>query len=382
MQSKKITFLITGLGYGGAETQLVNLATRLKGRGWDVIVVSMLPPHAFAEELAAAEIPLATLGMRRGVPDPRAVFRLAKILRSWKPCVLHSHMVHANLLARITRFFGRIPVVVSTAHNINEGGRWREIAYRLTDFLADITTNVSRAAVERYVRVGAVPENKIIFLPNGIDTVRFQFKRDAKLQLRRDFEINNNFVWLAVGRFEEQKDYPNLLWAFKKVVDEKSDVKLLLVGEGQLLEETKNLARSLCLLDKVHFLGIRRDIPDLMSAADAFVLSSRWEGFGIVLVEAMACQLPVVATNSGGPSEIVLNNVNGYLVPPRDPEALAAAMLKMMSLSEEERRAMGQAGRAHVEANYSLDRVVDQWEQLYVELLNRKRGVWKRNGEK
>ena len=370
----KVMFLITGLAYGGAETQLVNLATKLKCRGWDVRVVSMLPPQAFVEELKNAHIPLATLNMRRGVADPRAVFRLLKILREWEPDILHSHMVHANLLARVVRIFCKIPVLISTAHSIDEGGSWREVAYRLTDPLADLTTNVSRTAVERYIRVGAAPKNKIIFMPNGIDTAKFNLNKAAGQHLRNELGVDNYFVWLAVGRFEEAKDYPNMLRAFKMIVSKKSDVVLLLVGQGSLLEEVKKLAGALGMKDNVRFLGVRQDVPDLMNAADAFVLSSRWEGFGLVLAEAMSCQLPVVATDSGGPREILNGGKLGHLVPPGDSEALAAAMMKMMSLPEAERQAMGRAGRAYIEANYSLEHVVDQWEALYKELLT-KRGL-------
>lgn len=374
MVSQKVILLITGLNYGGAETQLINLATRLKKHGWDVRVVSMLPPQAFTEELEAAGIPFATLKMRRGVPDPRAVIRLVKILRQWRPHIVHSHMVHANLLARITRIFYNVPVVISTAHNINEGGRWREIAYRLTDFLADLTTNVSRAAVNRYIQVGAAPKNKIIFVPNGIDTNRYRFNQSERLRLRDELRVAEKFVWLAVGRFEEAKDYPNMMQALKKVISERSDVVLLIAGQGTLFEDIKGMAHSFGLDKNVEFLCVRRDIPELMSAADAYVMSSAWEGLPMVLLEAAACELPVVATDVGGNSEIVIHGSNGYIVPPRDPEALAAAMLKMMSLSEDERKAMGRAGRAHIEANYSLDRVVDQWERLYRDLL-RKKGV-------
>ena len=368
----QIVFLITGLAYGGAETQLVNLAISLKKRGWEVRVVSMLSPQAFTEELKEAGIPLSTLNMRRGVADPRAVFRLVKILREWRPDIMHSHMVHANLLARVVRIFYKIPVLISTAHSIDEGGRWREVAYRLTDPLADLTTNVSRAAVECYIRVGVAPKNKIRFMPNGIDTTKFIPNKAAGQRLRNELGVVNYFVWLAVGRFEEAKDYPNMLRAFSMIVSKKSDVVLLLVGQGSLLEEVKKLASELKLEDKVRFLGVRRDVPDLMNAADAFVLSSRWEGFGLVLAEAMSCQLPVVATDSGGPREILNGGKLGHLVPPGDSKALAAAMMKMMSLPEAERQAMGRAGRAYIEANYSLEHVVDQWEALYMELLQRK----------
>ncbi len=132
------------------------------------------------------------------------------------------------------------------------------------------------------------------------------------------------------------------------------------------------MANELDLEDKVRFLGVRRDVPDLMNAADAYVMSSAWEGMPMVLLEAEACGLPVVATDVGGNSEVILNNKSGYIVPPGDSEALAAAIVKMMALSEAERRAMGRAGRAHIEANYSLERVVDQWEELYRELLQKK----------
>lgn len=368
----KLLFLITGLAFGGAETQLVNLAISLKKRGWEVRVVSMLPPQAFTEELKEAGIPLSTLNMRRGIADPRAVFRLVKILREWRPDIVHSHMIHANLLARIARIFYRIPVLICTAHNIDEGGRWREIAYQLTDFLADLTTNVSQAAVERYIRVGAVPKGKIRHVPNGIDTAKFKPDEVVVKRLRNELGINDCFVWLAVGRFEEAKDYPNMLQAFKMVVDKKQDTLLLLAGQGSLLEETRKLANELDLEDKVQFLGVRRDVPDLMNAADAYVMSSAWEGMPMVLLEAEACGLPVVATEVGGNGEVILNNKSGYVVPPGDSEALAAAMMKMMALSEVERRAMGRAGRAHIEANYSLERVVDQWEELYRQLLQRK----------
>ena len=338
-------------------------------------VVSMLPPQAFVEELKNADIPLVTLNMRRGVADPRAVFWLLKILREWKPDIVHSHMVHANLLARVVRIFCKIPVLISTAHSIDEGGRGREVAYRLTDPLVDLTTNVSRAAVERYIRVSAAPKNKIMFMPNGIDTAKFKPNKAAGKRLRNELGVDNYFVWLAVGRFEEAKDYPNMLRAFKMIVSKKSDVVLLLVGQGSLLEEVKKLAGALGMKDNVRFLGVRQDVPDLMNAADAFVLSSRWEGFGLVLVEAMSCQLPVVATDSGGPREILNGGKLGHLVPPGDSKALAAAMMKMMSLPEAERQAMGRAGRAYIEANYSLEHVVDQWEVLYKELLTKRRSA-------
>ena len=209
------------------------------------------------------------------------------MLRQWQPDVVHSHMVHANLLARIARLFCKIPVLISTAHSINEGGRWREVAYHLTDPLADLTTNVSQAAVDRYIRVGVAPKEKIIFMPNGIDTSRFKPDRTTGQCLRNELGVDNNFVWLSVGRFEAAKDYPNMLRAFKVVTSKSQNAVLFLAGRGSLLEEIRKLTNDLDLENKVRFLGVRRDIAELMNAADAFVLSSAWEGMPMVLWKPM-----------------------------------------------------------------------------------------------
>lgn len=368
----RIAFVSTGLNYGGAETQLVRLAVALQKRGWQVGVISMLPPGAFTEELAEAGIAPATLNMRRGVPDPRAVTALAKILRQWQPEVVHSHMVHANLLARMARLLCRIPVLVSTAHSISEGGRWRELAYRLTDPLADITTNVSRAAADRYIQAGVAPKGKIAFVPNGIDTAMFKPDPAAGRRVRDELGLREAFVWLAAGRFEAAKDYPNMLRAFKEVTPQRPEAVLLLAGQGSLREETERLAGELGLQDKVRFLGVRRDMPQVMNAADAYVLSSAWEGLPMVLLEAAACGLPIVATAVGGNGEAVLDEESGYVVPARNAGALARAMLRMTALPEAERRRMGEAGRRHIESCYSLERVADRWEELYKVLLRRK----------
>jgi len=137
-----ICFFVTGLNYGGAETVVIKLVSCLRNRGWPIKIISMLEVGPRISELQTYDIEIASLKMRRGVPNPMAIFKLAAILRKWRPTILHSHMVHANLLGRIARIFVDIPIIISTAHNINEGARWREYAYRITDSLADMTTNV------------------------------------------------------------------------------------------------------------------------------------------------------------------------------------------------------------------------------------------------
>ena len=281
-------------------------------------------------------------------------------------------MVHANLLARAARPFYQVPVLVCTAQNINEGARWRELAYRITDPLCDLTTNVGAAAAARYVRVGAVPKSKIRALPNGIDTRAFRPDASVRVAGRRALGLQGAFVWLAVGRLDEAKDYPTMLQAFSKVAESSPESLLLIAGAGPLEGDVKGLAVKLGLEQKVRFLGLRRDTSVLMNAADAFILSSAWEGMPLALLEASATGLPVVATAVGGVPEIVMSERSGFLTPPKDPAALAHATGRIMAMPEEERKRMGEAGRAHVEANYSLEHVVSLWEELYTELLSRK----------
>lgn len=373
MNKGRIVLLITSLDYGGAEKQVVCLGTCLKACGWDVRIITMLRPRAYEAELESTRVPLVHLSMRRGVPDPRAFWHLVRILRRERPQILHSHMVHANLLARLARPLGQVPVLICTVHTINEGGRWREWAYRLTDPFCDLTIQVSRAGLERYVRIGAVPRHKIRFIPNGVDTNRFRPDPEARGRLREELKLGDAFIWLAVGRFEEAKDYPNMLQAFAEVLHVREDVVLLIAGQGSQREKAQCLAEKLGIGSKVLFLGVRKDIPDLMNAADAYVMSSAWEGMPIVLLEAGAVGLPIVATDVGGNREVVVDGKSGFLVPPKDPDALARAMLRLMDLSPEERRSMGEYGRTHIEESYSLERVVDQWETLYRELIMMKK---------
>lgn len=360
---RSIVYVITSLAYGGAETQLVAMARRLRARGWEVSVASMVEPEAFQALLEEDRIGLVSLGMRRGAPDPRGLLRLARHLRSQAPSVVHSHMVHANLLARVARALVPVPFLVSTAHNVQEGGRWRELAYRATDPLCDLTTNVSQAAVERYVRVGAVPAGKIRFVPNGVDLASFSRQEARGKAVRDELGLGDRFVFLAVGRFAPAKDYQTMLRA---LVDAPAEAVLMVAGDGELRPAMAELAHTLGVARRVRFLGIRDDVAALMSAADAFVLSSAWEGLPMVLLEAAATSLPIVATDVGGVAEAVRDGVTGFVVPAGRPEALARAMQQLMTMRAEDRRRMGDAGRRHVVEQFDVERVCDVWERIYL----------------
>ncbi len=367
---RSICFLITSLDpVGGAETQVASLAKGLQRRGWKITVISMLPEgDRLAAELRAGGVSVTTLGMEKGKADPRAIWRLAKILRVLKPDVLHAHMVKANLLARVTRLFVSVPVVISTAHSICEGGRLLDLAYRLTDGLGDVTTNVCHAAARRYEHDGLASPRRLRVLGNGIDADYFSPNRACSGELRQTLNIPDQFVWLAIGGLREVKDYPNLLRAFAPL----RGAMLLIAGEGDLRPQLERLVAELQITESVRFLGFRQDASELLNAADGYVLSSLWEGLPLVLLEAAATALLIVATDVGGNSEIVMDGKTGFLVPAGDPAALRVAMKRVMTTSEQQRRQMGMAGREYVLCRYSMAQIISEWESLYREFLGKR----------
>ena len=367
-----VVFVTTTLGHYGADAQVVALAQAFVSRGWRVGVVSLVDPERPTDELTSAGIGVASLGMRRGVPDPRSIWRLRRILREWRPMVVHAHMIHASLLTRVARLLAPMPVLISTGHNEDEEGAWRYVAARITHRAADVITYVSEGAARQAARRGAAPSDRIQVVPNGIDVSPYAHAPAVRQRTRAALGIEDRFTWMAIGRLAIQKDYPTLLAAFGLVLRDHPEGKLLIAGDGPLDKELEAAIRDLGLLNDVSLLGLRTDVRDLLQASDAYVMSSAWEGLPIALLEAAASTLPIVATAVGGNAEVVLDGVSGLIVPPRDPAALASAMVAIMSFDEARRAELGTAGRSHVERRYGLDEVVETWITIYEGALERK----------
>lgn len=366
-----VVYVITSSGAGGAETQVSHLARSFRSRGWDVAVITMLPLDEPFTSLEALGVRLATLGMTRGIPDPRAMVRLRTLLRRWRPDVVHGHMVHANLLVRLSRLVVPIPVAVSTIHNQDEGSPWRYRAYRLTDRLSDLTTTVSTVALEESIRRGAVGRNRIVLVPNGLDVAAYRQDAEARERTRQALGLADRFIWLAVGRLDRQKDYPSMLTAFRRLRDHEPRAVLLIAGSGPVEGSIRAVIEAEGLAADVRLLGLRSDVPALMQAADGFVMSSAWEGLPMVLLESAASALPIVATDVGGSREAVIDGVTGYLVAPADAAGLASAMARVMAMSDDDRRTMGTLGRGHATRAFDLEAVTDAWERLYLDRLHR-----------
>ena len=364
----RLFLLSTSMGMGGADQQILTLAKAMRARGHEIRIMALAPLGPMGEEAQRAGIPTESLELRRNPTHAGRILRLGSSIRRWRPDVLHSHMVHANLLASAVRPFTGVPALVATIHSINDGGRVWMAAYRASSAVVDRFTIISRLAAERYISIGAVPRRLVQVVPNAVDVEWFRRQPEAGAAIRRELGLGDAFLWLAVGRFEEAKDYPTMIGGFARLSESRPNSHLLLVGKGSLRESVEQLVRAHHLEGQVHFLGVRRDVPQIMSAADGYVLSSAWEGMPVVLLEAAAVELPIVATRVGGVAEVVEDGRSGLLVPPGNPEALADAMKRIEQMRKEERQVMGAQGRTLVERQYATSHIMDVWERLYSEL--------------
>lgn len=359
----KILYIITGLAQGGAERVVCDLADAMCAKGHTVKIAYLTGSVLTKPKSEAIElIPINLKGVK-GLPF--AYFKISQVIRSYRPDVVHSHMVHANILTRLVKLSVPIKKLISTAHNSNEGGSFRMMCYRVTHHLSDITTNVSNEATLAFENKRAVPRNSMLTIYNGIDLSKFYFKSKARANLLEELNLkNNDKLLLSVGRLDEQKDYPNLFQAIHRLKQRSSiGFKLIVAGDGKQRLVLEELIKSLSLENDIILLGRRSDIPELMSAADLFILPSKYEGFGLVVAEAMACRCLVVATDSGGVSE-VLNN-NEFLVPPSNPDLLAMKIDFALNLDKPKKLDIINRNLIHVEENFSLSSVTDTWIELY-----------------
>lgn len=378
---------------GGAESQVMLLASGMCSRGWRVTVVALSGSGGeAARSLRDSGIDFVTLEMRKGVFDPRGWIRLHRWLASERPDVVHAHLPHAAWMARGARLCLRphrlrgtlgnpashagsssssagfsSPVFIDTLHSSSCGTLTRRLTYRATDWLADRVTAVSRSVANTHLQAGMVARHRLSVVPNGVDVNRFRPDLSIRSSVRRSLGLGSEFVWLAVGRLDEVKDYPTLLNAFSRLPE---PAKLLIAGQGPMQDALATLTARLGIEHRVRFLGFQSDVRPFLQAADAFVLSSRWEGLPISLLEAGASGLPSVATDVPGTREVLVHGRTGLLTPPGATAALARTMTMLMQASVRERRSMGNLARMHVSEQFGIEAILDRWTEIYSELLH------------
>jgi glycosyltransferase involved in cell wall biosynthesis len=362
--------IIPGLDrIGGAERQLMLLAKGLRERGWQVSVVALSGTGGnAAAELAAHGVPFLSLSMRKGLADPRGWMRFHHWLLRERPDVVHAHLPHAAWFARWSRLAAPMRGLVDTLHSSSTGTLGRKLGYRWSGWLPDRVTAVSRAVAEKHLAAGMVREDNLIVLPNGVQVGEWRPDPLVRAAVRRELELDDEFLWFAAGRLEHVKDYPTLLRA---MVDAPEPARLVIAGAGPLESELRRLSKELGLEPRVRFLGFEPNVRRWMQGADGFVLSSLWEGLPMSLLEAAACAVPAVATDVQGTREAVLPGQTGWLVEAGNVLDLQGAMTRMMHIPWDGRKAMGARARQLVLDRFSLVAVLDRWEALYREVVKR-----------
>lgn len=345
---------------GGAETVTVNLASQMIKRGHSVQFIYLagqqivkLPDVITAHNLNMKKTPIGFV---------KALIKGRRIIKNYKPDVVHSNMFHAILFSRLLRLFVKIPLLICTEHSNNFHGKIRCHLEHITDGLSNLNTNVSKTATCTFVQNGAFSKMKSITMYNGIDLERFS--KNNRINIRDYYSIGeNDFVFLNIGRFNEAKDHKNLINAFSIVRNKFKNIRLICVGTGELEKEIKEYCNQLNLLDSIIFTGVKTNVEDFYHSCDCFVLSSAWEGLPLVVAEAMSSGIPVIATDCA--SEVLQNEE--WTVPVKDAESLSKKMEQMILLPKDVKKNLI-ANNINSVQKFDINKICDKWMYIYSSL--------------
>ena len=368
--------LTTGLEVGGAEIMLYNLLARLDRRRFTAEVVSLREIGPLGGKIMSLSVPVRSLGMRPGIPNPIALLRLARWLRSTRPDLISTWMYHADLLGGLAaKLAGGIPVVwgIHQSDLSREGNAWLTlktiaVCARLSKWLSARVICSSEASRRVHVAAGYAAE-KMITIPNGFDLHVFKPSPEARQAVRKQLEIPDDALLIGlVGRFHPQKDHRNFLEAAALLSCHEVDIYFLLCGDGVTWEnlELVQWVHDAGIHKRCRLLGRRDDIPSLTAALDIAVSSSFAESFANVIGEAMSCEIPCVVTDVGDSALLVGDT--GRVVPPKNASALSACLEELIEMGRDGRKELGAAARHRIREHYDLPRIVRRYETLYEEL--------------
>ena len=347
-------------GIGGSERHLLTLLPALSERDVEVrfvgLDVSGQASDPFYRELAARGVPAVRLPSRGDV-DPLLALRLPRLLRRLRPDVVHTHLVHADVYGALATV-GSPFALVSTKHNDDpfRAGPFRLVERALArraDAVVAITDSVRRFAIDNI----GLPAAKIATIHYGLDEPPPPWNGDVA-------DAPSGRMLLGVGRLVEQKGYDTLVRALPAIRAAHPDVVLVVVGEGPLRRELMRLAADLGVADALHLPGRSGDVAAWMRRAEVFVHPSRWEGFGLVVLEAMLLGLPIVATRVSALPELIEHPVSGILVEPGNDATLAAAAIELLG-DASRRTTLGAAAQQRARTAFSVARMADATVALY-----------------
>ena len=362
-----VCHLLPELPAHGAEQLLLDIARKTDRNrvALSVCLISGLGP--LVKDFEALGIPVTYIP-KRSRKDLSVVLRLADFFRKKRFDIVHTHLFTADLWGRLAGVIARVPIV-STSHTTSDPnvGRIGRFLDRALDRKNNAVICVSEA-VRRYRISGAgFDPKKLHLIENGIDLDRFEATVSRDEVLKR-VGVDAKRRWIAiVGRMVPLKGHRFLIEALSMISKDFPDAGILVVGEGEDEEELRTLVERRGLSDRVVFLGLRRDVPEILRAVEILAMPSSREGLPIVLLEAMAASLPVVVTRVGGIPEVVTEEKSGLFVS-QDPDSIAAALRRLLSDPDLARR-LGREGRRLIEERYDIRTVARRYEELYRKVL-------------
>ena len=365
----RLAYVIKEMEVGGSQTHLMQVLRLLDRTRFEPVLYCLTGKGALLDATRALGVPIytpAAASSFKGFGLIGRVAALARALRQDRIDIVHNYLLRANLVGSISARLARVPVVLCS----KRGCHWRRgfelVGAKIGNALAD-SVMVNADAVRDFVHGNeGCPREKMAVIPSGVDTDRFQPLRPAQFKARLGLPTDRLIVGV-VTRMRVRKGVEEFIRAIGEVRETRPEVHGVIVGEVSLDDELQKLVRALQLESHLSLLGRRSDMPEVFSAFDVFVLSSHDEGMSNAILEAMAMEKPVVATDVGGTGEVVRHGHSGLLVPPKDPHALAVAVSEVLAQPARAHE-MGRLGRRIVEEGFSAHAMVRQMEQLYLDL--------------
>ncbi len=357
---------------GGAEEHLLTLLRGLDRTYFQPLVAC---PSELAEKLRPdlpSDVEVFPISLRK-LSDAGAMLRFAWILRKRSVKILHSHLFYASLFASPIAWMCGVPAIIETPHVREDWRRgWLKSKFVVDRVVGRIVTRyvaVSHANKRYLAEEKALAKEKITVIHNGSDLRRFHPGQTPSSNLRQSLGIGTKDpVLMVIGRLEPQKGHKILFEAIPSVRSEFSSVRLVCVGTGSLHNELLNLVRELGIEDAVRFVGFQADVAEWLNLADVTVLPSFYEGLPLVAIESLAAAKPVVATAVDGSGEVVVDGETGLTVPPGNPQALAAAVCRLLR-DAELRKKLGRQGREWVCKHFDEREQIKQTQDLYLAAL-------------
>jgi len=366
----RILFVVNGFAAGGGELKLLELVSELKRRydgRYRAVVAAVGQSGPLRERFTAAADRISVFPKRHPY-DVSQVAGLFRLIREERIELVQTTLFYADVIGTLAARLAGVSHVVSWEAVTQPYGLKQMAAYRLAAKGFRLSISVSEA-IRRQVRDGRhVPDFKTRAIPYGVDTRKFR-PASGTGSLRRALGIPpGSLVFGTIARLTEQKGHSFLLEAMPEILRERRDAFFVFAGDGPLRQSLESRASALEIRKNVRFLGFRSDVGGLMAAFDAFILPSLYEGLPNAVLEAMACGKPVIATAVDGTPEAVAHGETGLLVPPRDPRALAGAVLALCS-DPGRRRIFGRNGRRRAVERFGIDRQINAFHELYRQLL-------------